>query len=223
MNRGNSSNCVHWLYAARTGTSTSMDFSIVAMAILPSNERLESKGATSMPGSSASRGKESCEERAHLGAVPLARAEGEAHRLAAGADDERGRQGRHPPGVGGALVGVEQDGECQAEARDVGLEQRARCAAVHRDTEHDEAAAAVLAPQRLQRRHLDSAWLTPRGPEVHEHELVGVLGEGGVAARQRTQAERRRAMPLSELDHARPLEGIEMRRVLGVMPTVFAR
>src|SRR5690348_113425 len=27
MNCGNSSNCVHWLYAVRTGTATSMDFS----------------------------------------------------------------------------------------------------------------------------------------------------------------------------------------------------
>ena len=31
MNRGNSSNCVHWLYAVRTGTSSSMDSSIVAI------------------------------------------------------------------------------------------------------------------------------------------------------------------------------------------------
>src|SRR5688572_20390029 len=34
MKRGNSSNCVHWLYATRTGTFTSMDSSMLAMAAL---------------------------------------------------------------------------------------------------------------------------------------------------------------------------------------------
>jgi hypothetical protein len=34
MKLGNYSNWVHWLYAVRTGTSTSMDFSMFAMASL---------------------------------------------------------------------------------------------------------------------------------------------------------------------------------------------
>ena len=35
MNRGNSSNWVHWSYATRTGTSTSMDFFTVGMSMTP--------------------------------------------------------------------------------------------------------------------------------------------------------------------------------------------
>src|SRR5687767_13353328 len=34
MKRGNSSNCVHWLYAVRTGTATSIDSVICAMLVL---------------------------------------------------------------------------------------------------------------------------------------------------------------------------------------------
>src|SRR3954452_11081472 len=34
MNRGNSSNCVHWSYAVRRGTSTSTDCSTVLMSLL---------------------------------------------------------------------------------------------------------------------------------------------------------------------------------------------
>src|SRR4029077_5904922 len=34
MKLGNSSNWVHWLYAVRTGTSTSIDFSMFALASL---------------------------------------------------------------------------------------------------------------------------------------------------------------------------------------------
>src|SRR5687767_15203118 len=33
MNSGNDSNCVHWLYATLTGTSTTMSFSIFAMSL----------------------------------------------------------------------------------------------------------------------------------------------------------------------------------------------
>src|SRR5262245_12406174 len=39
MKRGNSSNCVHWLYAVRTGTCTSMLCSMVAMWAPPLAKR----------------------------------------------------------------------------------------------------------------------------------------------------------------------------------------
>jgi L-ascorbate metabolism protein UlaG (beta-lactamase superfamily) len=61
------------------------------------------------------RREEAPEQVAHLDAVPLARPEGEADRLAARPDEERGGQGGDAPRARGTLVAVEQDRERQAQ------------------------------------------------------------------------------------------------------------
>ena len=59
MNSGKDSNWVHWLYAVRTGTLTSMDFSIVVMEIgypaVRRSTRARTHRSSSSPRGSATR------------------------------------------------------------------------------------------------------------------------------------------------------------------------
>src|SRR5260370_413708 len=81
-------------------------------------------------------------------------------------------------------------------------------------------AAAVLAPQRLERRNLCGARLAPRRPEVDDDEALAVLFEGRHAAIEPRQPQRRRAVPLAQLADAGALERIERRHVRPVMAAV---
>src|SRR6478609_9343380 len=56
MNDGNSSNCVHWLYAVETGTSTSTDFSMLGTQapLLGWLFRIEKRSESPCPGGNRS-------------------------------------------------------------------------------------------------------------------------------------------------------------------------
>src|SRR3989454_1654952 len=77
---------------------------------------------------------------AHLVAVPLARADGQARHRAVGADEERRRQPRDPPCAGRLELGVEQNRERQIEVPHVRLDESARRSPVHGHGKDDEAA-----------------------------------------------------------------------------------
>ena len=168
--------------------------------------------------------KHGLQQSAHLRAVPLTRPEGHADGVAARAHDERRRQSGHAPRLRGFEVGVEQDGERQAETTDVGVEQRPRGVAVDGDAEDDEPAAAVLLPQRFERWHLGETRLAPRRPEIHDHELVPMIRQRRHATIKPRQPQPRRRMPLLQLRHPGPLERIQRhRRMRRMVPPILPR
>ena len=159
----------------------------------------------------------------HLHAIPFARAEGHADSVAAGAHDERRRQSGHPPRLRGFEVGVEQNGKGEPEPADIGVQQWPRGVAIDRDAEDDEPAAPVLLPQCFERRHLGETRLAPRRPEVHDHELVLVIGEGGHAPIEPRQPQPGRPMSLPQLRDASPLERIKPCHMRRMMPPILSR
>src|SRR5262245_13974157 len=81
------------------------------------------------------------------------------------------------------MSGSRRTGEGEVEARDVWLDDGPRRTAIDGDGEHHEAARSILLPERFECRHLGGAGLTPRRPEVQDHELVLEVLQRGVAVR----------------------------------------
>ena len=109
------------------------------------------------------------------------------------------------------------------EARDVWLDDGPRRTAIDGDGEHHEAARSILLPERFECRHLGGAGLTPRRPEVQDHELVlEVLQRGVAASGERAELERGAALAFLQFGHARLLERIERNGRMAVMAAVLA-
>src|SRR5207249_10321047 len=71
-----------------------------------------------------------------------------------------------------------------------------------------EAAVAIGAPQRLQRRHLGRARRAPRGPEVQHDDLASPGVERRVAAAPTGEPEARATLAFLEFGHAGALEDV---------------
>ena len=136
----------------------------------------------------ARRGHHRADRLDRLGALPVELSADDPARLPERIDEDGRRIGEHAPVAHGGAVRIEENRQVESESFEKGGEDGRLLAGIHR--EKRERLVGKTGFKSRHRGHLAHAGCAPGGPEVHEHHLAPVVGEGMRFATRIAEGER---------------------------------